>query len=379
MNNQELKYNFSKLIKLIAITELIFWASFLGAHVLISLLKNEPIIASFLVYQNPDAFWWFMLLPVFYFVYLNNLSWKNSVLDRFFSPKIAHLLFNIPSLKVSFWRFFILRTALVFIILAIANPQGGKRKLDIEGYSGEFVVAVDISKSMLVRDMDQGKSRLEAAKNGLGNMVRSLDGTSMGIVVFAGSAFTFMPMTKDSRNIQTYVDDLSTEYINDQGTHLADAIRVSLSSFSNSSGTKMIVLISDGEDHEGGVEEAIQNAINQNAVVHVVALGTQNGGPIPEKKGGVKKDAAGEVIISKPNFEILQSIAQATGGSFLAEKSAYPNLARLVKTNLKQELSSMKMESSLRKSFGIVFALKALLLILIYFILSHFNIGNNEI
>lgn len=373
MNKAPLKYHFPRLLMLIGLSELVFWVVILAAHALIALLKNEPIVSSFYVYQNPNAFWLiFALIPI-YLIYLSNLSWKNRILKQTFSPHIQVLLLKVPNLRSSFWRFFILRTALIFIIFALANPQSGKRNIEVEGYAGEFVVAVDISKSMLVRDMSQGQSRLNAAKNGLSNLARSLNGSAMGIVVFAGSAYSYMPMTKDVRVMQNYINKLSNEFISDQGTHLAEAIRVSLASFSNNAGTKLIFVISDGEDHEGGLEEALEEANEQNAVIHIVGLGTANGGPIPESKGGVKKDASGEIIIAKPNFELLRSTAEAAGGSFTAENSAYPKMAQLVQNELNNNLSNMKMQSSMRKSFGNVFAFQAFLLLLVYMVLLHLN------
>lgn len=374
MNKEQLKYNFPRLLVLIGVTEFVFGLLFFAAHALIAIVKSEPIISSFLVYQQAAAFWLLLALVPLYLLYLGNLSWKNKVLNRTFSPRLQQILLNIPGLRISFWRFFILRSALVFIILALANPQAGKREIDVDGYAGEFVVVVDISQSMLVRDMTQGRSRLDAAKNGLNNISKTLKGSGMGIVVFAGSAFSYMPMTKDVRVMQSYINSLSTESISEQGTHIAEAINTALRSFSKNTGTKLIFLLSDGEDHEGGLDEAVVKAKEENAIIHVLALGSPNGGPIPEKKGGVKKDAAGEMIISKPNFELLMAIAEATNGRFKAETKAFPSLGSWVQAELKEHLSTMKIESTMKKSFGGIFALHAFILLLLYLVLTHLNI-----
>jgi Ca-activated chloride channel family protein len=201
MNKRQRTYDVLRVLLWIGMAELAFWLLFFLANVLIAALKNEAWQSSFLVYENPKAFWWLLLLPVLIALYLFNLHWKNSVLEKSFSIKLRGFLFRLPTPKQSFWRFLIIRTAFVFMVLAIANPQGGSRALEIDGYGGEIVVVVDISRSMLVRDMQSKRSRLDAAKNALNNMTRNIPGTSLSIYVFAGSAYTHLPMTRDLQTV----------------------------------------------------------------------------------------------------------------------------------------------------------------------------------
>jgi Ca-activated chloride channel family protein len=378
MNNTEHKYHFPKLLAWIGLSELVFWVLFVLFNVLIALLKSEPIISSFLVYQQPEMLWLLLLLPLIYLIYLSNLSWKNRVLNQTFATRLQQLLILIPNLRTSFWRFFVLRTAFVFVVLALANPQGGTRAVNIEGMGGEFVVAVDVSRSMLVRDMDNGRSRLDAVKNGLSNLTRNMPQSSMSIVVFAGSAFPHLPMTRDLQSVSSYVDALSTDMIGEQGTHIAEAIRVSLRSFSAGAKNKVIYLISDGEDHEGGLDAALAEAQQEGAIIHVIAVGSQIGGPIPEKQGGVKRNGAGEIISSIPDFELLKEIAQKTQGRFWKETSAFPNFAGLVKQSFQSHPQTQEMESKMRKSYGSIFALQAFLLLLAYLVMIHLNPKTNE-
>lgn len=378
MNSAQHKYNFPKLLTWIAWSELLFWLLIALLHVVIALLKSEPIVSSFLVYQHPVVFWFLLLIPLIYALYLSNLSWKNRVLNLSFSLRLQKLLLHLPELKVSFWRFFLLRTAFVFVIFALANPQGGARPLKVDGFSGELVVVIDVSRSMLVRDMENGRSRLDATKNGLSNMARNISGSSMSIVVFAGSAFPHLPMTRDLQSVSSYVDDLSTDMIGEQGTNLAEALDFALKSFSARAKAKIIYLISDGEDHEGGLDEAIQNAVQQGAVVHVIAVGSEKGGPIPEKQGGVKRDKSGEIITSVPNFALLQDLAKQTQGSFWKESSAFPNFGRIVEQSFQSHPQVKEIESKMRKSYGGIFAFQAFLLILVYLILIQLNFRTDE-
>lgn len=366
-------YNFVKLITWTVILELVFWAIFYIGHLLIAHLKNEPLHQSFNTYEYPEYFWFFLLVPILYFFYFANLSWKNKVLGTYFSPRLQKLLFQIPSLAKSFWRFQLLRFALVFLVMGLANPQGAPKKIKVDTSLGEIVVALDVSRSMLVRDMDMNRSRLDAAKNGLSNLVKNISGTSLSIVVFAGTAYPHLPMTRDLGAVSSYIQDISTDMISAQGTHIAEALDVSLRSFSLQSQRKIIYLITDGEDHEGGVDEAVQRALQAGASIHVIALGTEKGGPIPEPNGGVKRDAENQIVISKPDFEVLQTIAGQTSGVFIKETSAFPNFARIVEKTYIAEQEKTQQESTMRKSHGNAYVLFALILLLVYMVLLEFN------
>lgn len=367
-------YNFVKLFIWTGSFELLFWALFYFGHLLIAKLKNEPMSQAFSVYEHPDYFWFFLLVPILYFFYFANLSWKNGVLSKHFSRRLQHLLIQVPSLAKSFWRFQVLRLALVFLIMGLANPQGAPKSIKIDTTGGEIVVILDVSRSMLVRDMDMNRSRLDAAKNGLSNLAKNIPGTSLSIIVFAGSAYPHLPMTRDLSIVSTYIQDISTEMISAQGTHIAEALDVALRSFSLQNQRKAVYLITDGEDHEGGVEEAIQRVQQAGASIHVIALGSEKGGPIPEPKGGVKRDNEGEIVISKPDFELLQSIAAQTGGVFVKETSAYPNFGRIIEKTYIAEQEKVQQESIMRKSHGAAYALLSLILLMLYMVLSSFNL-----
>jgi len=374
MNSDQLKYHFLRILIWIGLSELTFWSVFFLSNVGVALFKGEPWKSSFTVYQHPEFLWLLLSLPFVYGLYLFNLSWKNNVLGKHFSPNLQRFLLQIPTEKWSFLRFFIIRTVLVLTIFALANPQGGARKIGVDGFVGELVVAVDVSRSMLVRDMEGGRSRMDAMKNGLNNLTKNISGASVGIVVFAGTAFTHMPMTRDLQAVNGYIDDISTDIISEQGTNLAEAITVAARSFSTTSSTKLIYLISDGEDHEDGVEEAIAFAKSQGAIVHVVALGSERGGPIPMKEGGVKRDKDNEIIISVPNLELLRNVAQQTQGMYWHETTAFPNFGKILNQSFQLIANERQIESKMRKSYGAAFAFFAFLLLLTYMTLLNFNL-----
>lgn len=378
MNKPALKYNFVKLLMWTLILEILFWALFYFGHLLIAHLKNDLLANAFSVYEHPDYFWFFLVVPVLYLFYFSNLSWKNGVLSKHFSPRLQGLLVHSPTLGKSFWRFQVLKTAAVLLVMALANPQGAPKTVTIDTSIGEIVVVVDVSRSMLVRDMDMNRSRLDAAKNGLSNLAKNIPGTSLSIVVFAGTSYAHMPMTRDLSSVSTYIQDISTTMISEQGTHIAAALEVAARSFNMQTKQKAIYLITDGEDHEGGVDEAIQQVVQSGASIHVIALGTEKGGPIPEPNGGVKRDNNNEIIISKPDFELLESIATQSGGIFVKEKSAYPNFVRIIEKTYKAEQEKSAQESTMRKSHGGLYALMSLILVIVYMILLEFNLSSKK-
>jgi Ca-activated chloride channel family protein len=367
------KYNFVQLIVWTITLEVLFWLVFFFGHFWIANAKNEPFKQAFTAYEHPEYFWFFLLIPLLYLFYFSNLSWKNQLLGTLFSPRLQRLLICLPSNKQSFWRFQVLRISLVFIVLAVANPQGAPKKITIDTNNGEIIVVVDVSKSMLVQDMDMKRSRLDAAKNGLSNLAQNLNGTSLSIVVFAGSAYAHMPMTRDLSGVSTYIQDISTDMIGVQGTQIAEALDIAYRTFSTQIQRKTLYLISDGEDHEGGLDEAIQRIVETGTSVHVIALGTEKGGPIPEPNGGVKRDKNNEIIISKPNIELLQKIANQSGGVFVQETNAFPNFVRIVEKTYLAEQNKTKQESTMRKSHGNIYALTALLFLLFYLVLLELN------
>ena len=378
MSKHTRKYDFVKLLIWTIVLESVFWLVFYFGHLWIAKMKNEPTNQAFAVYENPDFFWFFLVIPLFYLIYFANLSWKNTILQKHFSPKLSSVLLQVPNLRPSFWRFQLLRFAAAFIVLALANPQGAPKTINIASSTGEIVIALDVSKSMLVRDMEMNRSRLDAAKNGISNLVNNIPGTSLSIVVFAGTAYPHLPMTRDLQSVNTYIQDIDVSMIGSQGTHIAEALEVAVNAFSYHTKRKAVYLITDGEDHEGGVDESIQRVLSTGAAIHVIALGSEKGGPIPEQNGGVKRDNNNEIVISKTNFELLASIARQTGGSFVKETSAYPNFVRIVQQTYLAEEEKATRESTMRKSHGGFYALAALIFLLIYVVLLEFNFNTKS-
>ena len=184
------------------------------------------------------------------------------------------------------------------------------------------MVALDISKSMMAEDLVQDYNRLDIAKLAIGKLMNELRGDHVGIVVFAGEAYKQLPLTPDYQVAKLFLKSVGTDMISSQGTDIGNAIELCMSSFSEERKTsKAIVIISDGEDHEEGGELAAKTAAEEGITIFTVALGTEKGDVIPIKQNGVtstfKKDAEGEVVITRMNTTILKEVAENTNGIFL--------------------------------------------------------------
>lgn len=216
---------------------------------------------------------------------------------------------------------------LSFLICALARPQASNRveKMKVQGI--ELLLLVDVSASMLAEDLKP--SRLVLAQKELNRLLDLLPGHKVGLVGFAGSAFLMSPLTPDLSALKMFIDSLSTESVTTQGTHFVRALEVAKEAFDRGGlgadqqvrVTKVVVLVSDGEDHEPGALEVVKNLRSNGTRIFTLAAGTEKGGPIPLRDGrgrllGYKKSSNGQVVTSSTNGQMLQKIAQEGGGSF---------------------------------------------------------------
>ena len=209
------------------------------------------------------------------------------------------------------------------MVASLARPQWGARLTKIEEKGVDIVIALDTSKSMLAQDIKP--SRLEKAKYELEKLIDILQGDRVGIVCFAGTAFTLSPVTLDYAAARLFLQSISTEVVPEPGTCLSDAIKAAGENFNpNEHKYKVILLLTDGEDHcaEMGMDplKAADEAKKQGAVIYTIGIGSSEGGPIPEadEAGGVqyKRDQSGAMVMSKLDEETLKKIALATGGKY---------------------------------------------------------------
>ncbi|MBT7590237.1 MAG: VWA domain-containing protein, partial [Candidatus Scalindua sp.] len=209
--------------------------------------------------------------------------------------------------------------ALLFIIFSLVQPKWGYHWEDVERRGIDLVVAVDTSRSMLADDIKP--NRLQAAKREISDLINVIDGDRVGLVAFAGTAFLQCPLTLDYGAFNLFLDDINTNLIPVGGTSFGEAIKKSMSAFSSKlKKHKAIVLITDGEDHQGNAMEMAKAAKEQGIVVYTVGVGKKEGAYIRLKDGKgnetLLKDREGQVVKTRLDEVLLNKIALETGGAY---------------------------------------------------------------
>ena len=337
------KYNIKELAIAVVIWEAIFWAAFF------SLYFYMADVTAFR-YENEYMLWGLCIIPLLVLGYFMILQWKNKSLNKLAEDKLlAYLTSPISSFK-AFTKFFMFRNGLAFLILALANPQYGKGKSTMVAEGIEIMFALDISNSMRALDLDPERDRLSIAKMAIDRMLHNLHGDKVGIMVFAGDAYLQVPITGDYRAVRMFMQTIRPEMMTNQGTDIAHVIDESIKNFDMDNGVnKAIIIMSDGEDHEGNAEEMAKSAYENNIIVNTVGMGTNNETPIPEYKDGkiigLKKDHNGNTVYTKINEDMLMGIAHAGGGSYTRAEGSFVNMEGLMEEIRKIEKTEM--ESSL--------------------------------
>jgi Ca-activated chloride channel family protein len=248
------------------------------------------------------------------------LVWKRNAKKRFGSPVLLEALAPRHSAFKTHLKFGILLLGISALILAMVNPKIGTELETVKREGVDLVFAVDVSKSMLAEDI--APNRLEKAKRLVSETINKLSGDRVGIIAYAASAVPQLPITTDYESAKMFLQALNTNMLSSQGTAIAEAIELSKTYFDNENQTNRVLCIfSDGEDHEEGGELAAKTAAEEGITIFTVALGTEKGDVIPNKRNGVtstfKKDAEGEVVITRMNTTILKEVAENTNGIFL--------------------------------------------------------------
>ena len=217
---------------------------------------------------------------------------------------------------------FFLVVVFLFSVLALARPQWGEEKKQVERKGVDIIFLLDTSLSMLAEDIKS--NRLVKSKLEIKNLLRRLKGDRVGMVAFAGSSFLQCPLTLDYSAFLLFVDALKPGFVPDPGTSLSQAIDLGVRAFPEESKKyRSMIVFSDGEDHEGGIKEAIEEAQKAGVRVYTIGVGTTEGEPIPlysatdQKLSGYKKDRDGQIVITRLNPDLLREVADQTGGLYL--------------------------------------------------------------
>jgi Ca-activated chloride channel family protein len=249
------------------------------------------------------------------FIYFQN--WRKKSIARFGTASLVYKLIPDFSDGKQIIKFVLLVLAHTSLIIAIANPQIGTKQEKVKRNGIDVVIALDVSRSMLAQDIQP--NRLAKAKNFISNFVDQLHNDRFAMVVFAGRAYLQMPLSVDYSAAKLYLKTVGTESVPTQGTNIGEAIDLANESFAKGDyKSKALIIISDGEDNEPGVEEALESAAKNGVKVFTIAVGTDKGSPIPLPNGDFKRDAENNIVLSKVNIEAMRNYAaKGNGKSFV--------------------------------------------------------------
>ncbi len=223
------------------------------------------------------------------------------------------------SKEKSILKFIFLIIAYVFLIIGLANPQIGSKLVKGERKGIDIMIALDVSNSMLAEDIQP--NRLEKAKQAISKLIDKLKNDRIGIIVFAGKAYTQLPITSDYAAAKMFLSTIDPTIVPVQGTAISEAIRLATKSFNDENHNKAIIIITDGEDHEGQAIEETKQAVDVGISVFTIGMGLPDGSPIPlyngNKRLGYKKDNNGNTVVTKLNESILQQIASEGNGIYV--------------------------------------------------------------
>lgn len=301
------------------------------------------------------------LVPVLAALHLYTNYMRRKRLRHFGDPALlADLMPDVSKYRPDI-KFWLLLSAFSLMVFVLARPQFGT-KVDTEKRHGiEAIIAMDVSNSMLARDVKP--SRLDKAKMLVSNMVDNMQDDKIGLIVYAGEAFTQLPITSDYVSAQMFLESISPEMITTQGTDIRRAIELAMKSFTPAERVgKAIFVITDGEDNEGGAVEAAKAAAEKGMSVYVLGVGSPQGAPIPTSDGGYITDNKGETVITSLNEEMCREIARAGKGSYIYvdnSSSAQQELASRL-----QQLEKGDLETTVYSEYDEQFQAVALLALL---------------
>jgi len=316
-------------------------------------------------FEDPIYLYALVLIPLLALIRFATIHQQKKRLRRFGDPELVRQLMPDVSRFRPLVKFWLLQAALALLIVMLARPQFGT-KISHEKRTGiETIIAMDISNSMLAEDVSP--SRLDRSKMMVENLVDNFTNDKIGLIVFAGDAFVQLPITSDYVSAKMFLSNIDPSMIATQGTDIAAAISMATHSFTQQEGVgKAIIVITDGEDHEGGVIEAAKEAQEHGMRVYVLGVGSTKGAPIPTGNGDFMKDNTGETVMSALNEDMCRQIAQAGGGAYIHVENnsrAQEQLDTELDKLAKKEISST-IYSDFDEQFQAVGILALLLLII---------------
>ena len=326
-------------------------------------------------FAHPEFLYLFLILPALVLFYIYALIWKRRAIKRYGNPSLLKALMPDRSPKRQHLKFGFLLAAIAMLIVVVAGPQFGSKLETVKRQGIEIMVCLDVSNSMLAEDV--APNRLEKAKQMLGKLTDGFTNDKVGLIVFAGDAFTQLPITSDYISAKMFLSSINPSMVSTQGTAIGAAINLAVRSFTPSeTSDKAIILITDGENHEDDAAGAAKAAAEKGIHVNIVGMGDPKGAPIPlPGSNNYMKDKEGNVVITKLSEQMCQEIAASGDGMYVRADNSNAALKALqneIDKMNKSELDS-KVYSEYDEQFQVFAWIALVLLIVEYLILDRKN------
>src|SRR5690554_2384017 len=269
-------------------------------------------------FGNPEYLWLLIALPLLLAVYIYLNIRKRKDVQKMGRLSTLKMMMPELSLKRSYLKFWLIFGALVAGIFLIARPQFGTKVETVEKEGIELVIAIDVSNSMLARDVSP--NRLARVKQILSRLIDLRRNDKVALIVFAGEAYVQMPLTSDTQSAKIFLNTIDPELVPIQGTAIGQAISLGMSCFSSDKEiSKAMVIITDGEDHEGNAAGVAAEAAKAGVMINIVGIGSPDGSPVPvdEYSNNFMADNEGNVVVSRLNEQVSMEIAESGEGLYI--------------------------------------------------------------
>ncbi len=292
-------------------------------------------------FAYPQFFYLYWALPVLVVFVFWAFRRKKRLLQKIGDQELVQQLTRNLSTRKRNWKVILILAVYSILVFALADPQIGTKLERVKRKGVDIFIALDVSKSMLAEDV--APSRLEKAKHEISSFIDELQGDRIGLICFSGIAFVQCPLTLDYSAAKLFLDDIDTDIIPQPGTAISSAIETAMHSFiTKDLKHKVLVLITDGEDHEGDPLEVAKQAAKEGVVIYTIGIGSPQGAPIPEfdrygNRIGYKKDQNGQVVTTRLDMGTLEKIAFETGGKYKMSSTGETELGEIYK-----EIGSME-------------------------------------
>lgn len=330
---------------------------------------------SFHQFANKEYLYLLLIVPLIILLFIISRIIKSRSIKRYGDFGVISQLMPDYSKNRPVVKFILLTTALALIIFGIARPQFGAKLKEVKREGVEIVIALDVSKSMLAQDIKP--SRLESAKRAISKMVERMSNDKIGLIVFAGDAYTQIPITTDYASVELFLETINPGIVPKPGTAVGSAIELGMKSFSpDNEKSKVLIIITDGENHEDNAVEAATKASEKGITVFTIGMGLSKGTPIPiAGKNDFMRDKSGSVVVSKLNVAVLQQVAAAGKGIFVQANNSSSALKTVLEEidNMEKQEMETKVFSEFDEKFQIPIGIALFLLFIEFLILERRN------